>query len=283
MGVGVIFGLAEDQDGDGGGERGEAQPEGAGADVVAVDGGVAAAPVVGDDVDGVVLLDVVRRGVVEALGGGEVEFVDLVAVGAVAHEGGGGALAVDREVTGQGDGVEDRELVAVDAVAAGAVDFAEHGEAQVHEFHGHDGVLGLAAGLDALLDVVADFGAGLALDVQAPQDGEIDAAVGVDGVAGDVRGGGGGGDVASAAGQRLLFADAAGVVREVEHRGDLGFAGVDDDGDLVHRLEADGLRGDVGDGGGVGGVLQVDDVAGRRAPGHERQRARVQENAGVRG
>ena len=78
------------------------------------------------------------------------------------------------------------------------------------------------------------------------------------------------------AGQGLVFAQAAGVVREVEHRGDLGLAAVHDDGDLVHRLEPDGLGRDVGDGGGVSGVLEIDDVVGRSAAGkvHDQQAER---------
>ena len=207
MGVFVCWvGLLEpeDQEGDGGGEGGDRDPEGGAADVVAVDRGLAAALVVGGHVDDVALLDVEGGGGVEGLAVEEIELEDFVALGAVAHEGDVFPLAVDREVTGLAEGVHQGEAVAVDLVAAGTGDFTQDGVGEVHEFHGDDGVLDLAALDEELLDVVLGLLAGAVGDLDLADHGEVDVAVGVDGVAADALAGGGG--AATTAGEGLALA-----------------------------------------------------------------------------
>ena len=63
---------------------------------------------------------------------------------------------------------------------------SQDGEAEVHEFHRDHGVFGLLALDDEALDVFTDFRAGLAGHLDAAEDREVDAAVGIYGVAGDV-------------------------------------------------------------------------------------------------
>ena len=259
----------EDQEGDGGREGADGDPEGAGPDVVAVDGGFAAALVVGGDVDHVALLDVEGRGGVHLPGVQEVELVDVVLFAVVADQGHVFALAVDRQVAGEADGIEDGEAVAVDLETAGAVDFTEDGEAEVHEFHGDDRIFDLAALDEELLDVLGGLLPGAVGDKDGADDREVDVAVGVHGVAGDTVGGRQGRTGAGRGGQGLRLTDAGGVVGEVEHRGDLGVAAVDDHGDLVVGLEPDGPGLGRGQGRVVDRVLEVSDV-GRRGAGGQR-------------
>ncbi len=269
--VGIVFHIVvvcyegllepEDQEGDGGGEGGDRDPEGGAADVVAVDRGLAAALVVGGHVDDVALLDVEGGGGVEGLGVEEVELEDFVALGAVADEGDVFSLAVDREVTGEAEGVHQGEAVAVDLVAAGLGDFTEDGVGEVHILDGDDGVLDLAALDEELLDMVFGLLAREAGDLDLADHGEVDLAVGVDGVAADALAAGGD---AGRADQGLILPEALGVVGEVEHCGDLRITAVDDDGNLVHRLEADGL--DLG-GGKVRPVVDVLEVGDARRGG----------------
>ena len=227
MGKGLLE--TEDQEGDGGREGADGDPKRTGSYVVTIDGGLAAALLVGRNVDHVALLDVESRGGIQLLGVEQVELVDVVLLAVVADQGDVFALAVDREVAGEADGVEDGESVAVDLEAAGTVDFTEHGEAEVHELDGDDGVLDLAALDEEFLDVLGSLLSRAVGDADGADHREVDVTVGVHGVAGDGVGGGQGGSGAGGGGQGLRLSDTGGVVGEIEHRGDLGIAAVDDD------------------------------------------------------
>ena len=116
------------------------------------------------------------RGIVEVEGVGFLHAVLLAQHGDVL------ALALDGEVAGKAKGIEDGETVLVDVVFAGAADFAKYRYLLVVETDNDNGVENEFLLEDDVLDVLCYLVAGLALDIDFAQGGEVDVSALIDGV-----------------------------------------------------------------------------------------------------
>ena len=127
-------------------DGGEGDPEAAGLEVVLVDLALAGPDLGRRHVHDVVLLEVVGRGV-EDRGARQVQGVDLPLAVLLADDLHVFALAVDGEVAGQGEGLEDGDLVTGDVVGARGGDLSEDGDLEVQELDRVDGVLNISGSL----------------------------------------------------------------------------------------------------------------------------------------
>ena len=251
--------LLDDEDG---GERGQQrcqrEPEGGGTHVVAVDGGLAGPHGVGLDVDDVVLLQVVGRRGVHLAAGCQVDGVGPARAALLAEHEHLGAVAVDGQVAGHAQHVEDGGLVAVQQVAPRRLHLTQHGDGEVGELHRDDGILDEVPRDELLLDVGGDLLARHARDELGAEHGEVDAAVRPHGVAQHVL-------AAVERGVVPRHADLLPHLRQVEEGCELRVAAVDDDGELVHGADGD-VPGHI-EAVRVAGaqVLEIEHVLGRRA------------------
>lgn len=222
---------------------------------------------VGFDVYDVVLLEVEGRGVEDLLRGEVEDFEGSHAVGFAGHDD-FVADAVDGHVAGQGESVEDGDLVPVDFENTGSGDLADDGDLQVCKADVDRGVVDVASVDDFAGDPVGEFGAGESFAVDGSDDGHADASVFIDGVYLErlVSGccGGGSGERAERR-------------RGVERHGEFGVLAVDDDRQPVEGFYAylSVLRDLFG---GLGCyVLQIPDSFLRSAGGHQQPQ---KENSG---
>ena len=248
-------GLADEKGGDGRGQRGQGNPDGGSVEGVAHRLCLALALVVGGDVDEVVLLEVEGGRLEQALHLGEVHEVDLVHAVDLTGDHDTGAVAVDGEVAGAAEGVENGEMVLRDGDDAGVVHLAEHVHAEVDILYGDDGVVDEFAGAETLLDVGGELLAGLAFGADFAEYGKLDGALFVDGV-----------DYLRPGGGVLLAADGEGELL-LEH----GVAAVHVDFHAVFGSQAELLAGGYGHAVEGFGVLEIGHVAGHGTGGHAQQ------------
>ena len=164
------------------------------------------------------------------------------------------ACALNGQVAGGGDSVQECHSVLVDGEATRAGDLTEDLVVKVHELDSHDSVVDLTLLTEFVLDGLGDLLLVHASNLHTAEGREIDHPVVADSVAGDLGvGGPGDGGVA-------VLADPVGSVRQVEQGAQLRSLRVDDDRDHVARLQNDVLR--SGDLGTIGlfGVLEIGDV-----------------------
>ena len=160
-----------DEDGGGG------EPEGGHR----TDTGVLGLDLVGLYVDDVVLLEIVVGGVDE-FGIVEVDGMDLLlSLGIFADEFDTLTDAIDAEVAGLGEGLEDVNLLVADGEHTGTVDFAEDRDLVVgHADRDHRVLCGIEVGLYLVVDHLFTLGLGEASDLDGSKNREIDTAVVVD-------------------------------------------------------------------------------------------------------
>ena len=189
--------------------------------------------------------------------GAKVDDIFLLDIPLLAEDDDAVTLAADGEVAGGGDGVEEGEVVADDVVATRSVNFAHHGDGEVHELDGDHGVARHLAGNQLVLDVGGGLLPTHATEVQGAEHGEVNVAVGIQRIARDA--------LAITLSCFGRGADARGRIGEIEECGNLGIAGVDHDGDLVLRAEPDLGLGEHCGGFAGGQVLEIGDLLGRAA------------------
>ena len=161
-------------------------PEGSRTEIVAIDRGHPGLHVIRFNVDHVVLLKVVCRRRNQALGGAEIHHIGLLAAVVVAHKFDILTLAVDRQVAGIGNSVQDGSRILGDRKGSRPAYFTEYLIAQVEVFHGHDGSCGLPLALKFIFDLFRDLSPGLAGDMDLAEDREADVTILVHGVAGSI-------------------------------------------------------------------------------------------------
>ena len=226
--------LFKDQYGDGGEQGGQRNPERGGADVVAVHRGLAGPDVVGLHVHHVVLPQVVHRRGIEVLGRTEVHPVHPLHAVLLTQDQHLLPLAVDGEVARHADGIEQGHLVTVDAVAARAGHLAQHGDAEVHVFHGHHGILDQVFGQKLLLDKGGNLLTVLAGYLNLAQHGEINHSLFIDRIAGYTLA-----VIGRCVGGHRSLSDLLPYIRQVKQLGQLRVAAVDDDGEFVAGTDLD--------------------------------------------
>ena len=251
-------GLADEEGGDGRGQGGQGNPDGGGVEGVAHGLCLALSLVVGGDVDEVVLLEVEGGRLEQALHLREVHEVDLVHAIDLTGDHDTGAVAIDGEVAGAAEGIENGEMVFRDGDDAGVVHLAEHVHAEVDVLHGDDGVVDELAAAEALLDVGGELLAGLAFSTDFAEYGKLDGALLIDGVDHLLPGGG-----------ALLAAHGEGELL-LEH----GVTAVHVDFHAVFRSQAELLAGGYGHAVEGFGVLEIGHVAGHGTRGHAQQEAK---------
>ena len=95
-------------------------------------------------------------------------------------------LAVDGEVARHAEGFEQGDLVFGDHVLARTVHLAQDGVVEVHELDGHYGIVDEVLVHQPLLDEGGNLALGHAGHVETAQDGKVDVAFGVEGIAGHI-------------------------------------------------------------------------------------------------
>ena len=213
-------------------QRSQRNPERGAEHVVAVYGALAGAHIVRSHVHHVALLQVEHRRRRERLGIAEVDGVDLLLIARGANHLHVFATAVDGEVAGSRQSIENGEVVAVDGITSRASHFAHNADGEVGIFHNHHRVAEFAAFDDAGLDVVGHLRARHAGDVQFAKNREVDVAVSVDGIHRDAAAGVRG----VAADSRRALAEAVGDVWQVERHSQLGVVAVHHNRQFVARL-----------------------------------------------
>ena len=258
MREGALLREVQDEQGHGhdGGEH--AEPETGGVGLRTHDGAAALGHVVRLHVDDVVLLDVVGGRVVDALGVGEVDAVGHLVVALLTEHKDVLAQAADAEVARHGHRLEDVDAVLVNLTLALAR-LADDVEGETGVVDDDRGVEAEALAEDTVLDHLLQLVTGEACDLQPAQDGEVDGAVGGDGVAAILA-------VAA------HHAHAAALAVEVEELGDVLVAAVYHDADAVAGLEADEAVSLGGNGVEDGEILEVGDVRRSAAGGQGQER-----------
>ena len=214
-----------EEGGEGDEDAGGGEPEGGGL----ADAGVAGLHLVGLYVDDVVLLEIVVGGVHQT-GIVEIQGVDLLlAIGILADELHIVAHAIDGEVTGLRQGLEDVDLLIAHGEHTGTGDFTEDGDLVVgHADSDHRALVLIQVGTDLGQDELLTIGLGETAHRDGTDDGELYLAVVVDQIALDRRLGMGG--------TRILIEDCR--YRQVEGDGRLWINCSDGDGEdvLGHNL-----------------------------------------------